>query len=286
MLQCLPPVPDAIPELPDYLRASGRISLTFEFGADRTRLAALAEAGGFRAKFPKANTARAEAIIVNTAGGMTGGDSLGVELAVEKGASALVTTQAAEKIYKSLAGTTSVSTRLALGPGSDTIWAPQETILYDKARLVRSLEAQIDPSATALICESIVFGRLAHGESLANCAFHDRWRIRCGGKLIFADDVRLRGAISDALDRPAIGKGARAIATVLLVAPGAEERIEQARAALVDASLHAVCQCAASALPGFVLARFLSAEPHGLRMALNHYLSTFADVKIPRSWNC
>jgi urease accessory protein len=287
MLHSLPPSPEAIDEMPDYVRASGQVTLRFAAGAGRTQLARLAEAGGFRAKFPKPDTARAEAIIVNTAGGMTGGDSLAVDLVVEEGASAIVTTQAAEKIYKSLSGTTSVSTRLVLGPGSDTIWAPQETILFDKARLVRSLEAEIDPMATALICESIVFGRLAHGENLRQAAFRDRWRIKRGGKLIFADDVRLEGDIGAMLDRPAIAKGGRALAMVLLVAPEAEQRIDEARAALAGVGDAAAgYECAASSLPGLVIARFLAPDPAHLRSALGVYLMQFAGMAIPRSWLC
>ncbi len=282
MLQRLPPDPEAIAEMPAYVRANGQVTLRFAAGAERTQLARLAEAGGFRAKFPKTDTARAEAILVNTAGGMTGGDSLAVNLAVEEGASAIVTTQAAEKIYKSLAGTTSVSTRLALGPGSDAIWAPQETILFDKARLVRSLEAEIDPTANALICESIVFGRLAHGESLRQAAFRDRWRIRRGGRLVFADDVRLEGDIGALLYKAAIATGGRALATVLLVAPEAEKRLDMARAALADAG----CECAASSLPGMIIARFLAPDPVHLRIALGLYLTRFADMAIPRSWHC
>lgn len=288
MLNVMAEAPEAkLPELPDYVRAQGQLRLAFAKGVKATRVAELSESGGFRIKFPKMAGESAEAIIVNTAGGMTGGDALRLDVTFHDGAKGLVTTQAAEKIYKSIAGETRVAMRLDVAANATAIWAPQETILYDGARLSRSLEAEIDPSATAVLCESLVFGRLASGEVLGEAGFRDRWRIRQGGHLIFADDVRLEGAISDVLDNAAIGGGARAIATVLLVAAGAEGRIEQARAALADANLaDAPCQCAASALPGLIVARFLSAEPHGLRMALNHYLSTFAGVKIPRSWLC
>ena len=275
-----PPAPPA--ELPDYLRAQGRLSLELKAGARGTQVARLAEGGGFRLKFPKRGDALAEGVIVNTAGGMTGGDALDVSVRAGEGARALLTTQAAEKIYRSIAGETRLMTRLEVGAGADLAWAPQETILFDKARLRRELHADIAADARALICESLVFGRVASGETLAAAALKDRWRVRIGGRLAFADDVRLEGDIATALARSAVGNGARALATMLLVAPAAETRIDEARAALADAA----CECAASALPGLVVARFLARDPDALRGALALYLTRFAGLPIPRSWNC
>jgi urease accessory protein len=269
-------------ELPDYLRAQGRLTLELKAGARGTQVARLSEGGGFRLKFPKREDALSEGIIVNTAGGMTGGDALDVTIRAGEGARGLITTQAAEKIYRSIADETRLSTRLDVASGADLAWAPQETILFDRARLTRELQADIALGARALICESLVFGRVASGETLAACSLKDRWRVRIGGRLAFADDVRLQGDIATALARKAVGNGARALATVLLVAPEAETRIEEARAALADAA----CECAASALPGLVLARFLGPDPDVLRRALAHYLSRFAGLSIPRSWNC
>jgi urease accessory protein len=284
MLQRLTPSPLPAPpvELPDYLRAQGRLSLELKAGARGTQIARLSEGGGFRLKFPKREDGLTEGIIVNTAGGMTGGDALDIEVRAGEGARGLVTTQAAEKIYRSIAGETRLTTRLEVDSGADLAWAPQETILYDRARLIRELHADIAPDGRALICESLVFGRVASGETLASAAIHDRWRVRVGGRLAFADDVRLEGDIAGALSRKAVGNGARAVATVLLVAPETETRIEEARAALADAS----CECAASALPGLIVARFLAADPDALRGALASYLSGFAGLAIPRSWRC
>jgi urease accessory protein len=274
------PAPPA--ELPDYLRAQGRLSLELKAGAKGTQVARLAEGGGFRLKFPRREDALAEGIIVNTAGGMTGGDALDVTIRAGEGASGLVTTQAAEKIYRSIAGETRLTTRLEIAAGADLAWAPQETILFDRARLARELQADIAPDARALLCESLVFGRIASGETLAACSLKDRWRVRIGGRLAFADDVRLEGHITTALARKAVGNGARALATVLLIAPGAETRIDKARAALEGAA----CECAASALPGLVVARFLAADPDAMRSTLAVYLTRFAGLPIPRSWRC
>ncbi len=287
MLHRLTPSECALPaELPDFVRAQGRLALDLARGARATQVARLSESGGFRLKFPKREDGCAEAIIVNTAGGMTGGDTLSCAISAGFGSDGLVTTQAAEKIYRSIEGVTRLETQLEVGPGARLAWVPQETILYDRARLARQLSAEIAPDASAILCESIVFGRVASGERLASAAVKDRWRVRIGGRLAFAEDVRLEGHVEDALARKAVGGGARAIATALTVAPGIEARIEEARAALVAAAQASACQCAASALPGLVVARFLSPDPDALRRALARYLVDFAGLTIPRSWRC
>jgi urease accessory protein len=284
MLQRLtPPDPSADPvELPEFVRAQGRLGLELRAGTRGTQVARLSESGGFRLKFPKRDDGIAEGIIVNTAGGMTGGDTLAVTIAAGEGSSGLITTQAAEKIYRSIEGQTSLSTRLEIAARASLVWAPQETILYDRAKLSRILEATIAPDARAVMCESLVFGRVASGEVLGAASIRDRWRVRIGGRLAFADDVRLEGDMAGALMRKAVGHGARAIATVLMVEPGVERRIDDARAALDNGA----CQCAASALPGVIVARFLANDPDALRLALNGYLTQFCGVPVPRSWRC
>jgi urease accessory protein len=283
MLQRLTPAENATPaELPDFVRAQGRLHLELARGARATQVARVSESGGFRLKFPRREDERVEAIIVNTAGGMTGGDTLDLTVTAGAGARGFVTTQAAEKIYRSIAGATRLETRLDVGPKASLAWAPQETILYDRARLARRLDADIAADGRAILCESLVFGRVASGEMLGSASLRDRWRVRIGGRLAFADDVRLEGDVMAALSRKAVGDGARAIATVVVVEAGIEARIDAARDALAEAR----CECAASALPGLIVARFLAREPDDVRMALQSYLAGFCAMPIPRSWRC
>src|SRR4029077_13026294 len=101
----------------------------------------------------------------------------------------------AEKIYRSLGPATAVTVRLALARGARLRWLPQETILFDRARLARSIEVDMEEGASLLIAEAIVFGRSAMGETVEDGAIADRWRIRRGGRLVFAESLRLDGAI-------------------------------------------------------------------------------------------
>jgi urease accessory protein len=52
------------------------------------------------------------------------------------------------------------------------------------------------------------------GEAVHDGRLVDRWRVRRDGRLIFAETVRLDGAISEQLAQPAVTGGGIAIATV------------------------------------------------------------------------
>jgi urease accessory protein len=266
------------------LRARGEARAVFARIGARSEPARVFESGGLRLRFPNAVGA-CEAVLVNTGGGMAGGDRAAVELTLESGADVLATTQSAEKIYRAESEAARVDTRLTLGLGARLAWLPQETILFDRARLERRLEADIAADASLLAIESVVFGRLAMGEAAIAANFRDRWRIRRGGRLAFAEEMRIDDAAS-ALQRPAVGRGARAIASILFMAPNAEAALEQIRAAFDEtcAGPGAPLEAGASALDGFVIARALSPDPARLRRCILAVMMALWGRAAPRVW--
>lgn len=266
--------------LPRMIRAKGGLRASFAAHHGVTRIETLYEQGGYRLKFPKA--AHCEAVSVNTGGGMAGGDRLEIDLALDRNAAVTMTTQSAEKIYRADAEPSEVAVRLALASGAKLAWLPQETLLFSGARLHRNMAADLAPDATLELIESVIFGRGAMGERILSGSFRDRWRIRRGGQLIYADHVALDGAITDRLERAAIGKGAGAIATFLCIAPDAESLLDAARSAL---SL-STCECGASAWNGMLVARFAAPDPAALRRSVIAFLEKFRGVSMPRVWQC
>ena len=243
------------------IRATSGVSLGFAATADGvTRLAHLEESGGFRAKFPQPEHG-VEAVTINTGGGMLGGDTYGFKIDVGPGATALIASQSAERIYRTLGPAATVDVSLRAAPGATLYWTPQETILFSGAKLSRRLDADIATDATLLIVEAFVFGRAAMGEDINIGALSDHWRIRRCGTLVFADAVRISGDIHSALQSRAIGAGARASATVLYLAPDAEERRDAARDALGEPAGRA----ALSAWNGMLVGRFLAPDSATLR---------------------
>jgi urease accessory protein len=261
-------------------RAHGEIRAVFSASGARTEIADLHEAGGLRLKFPRV-PAGCEAVLVNTAGGVVAGDHARLSFTAGQGAQAVVTTQAAEKIYKSEGDTARVDLALRVEPGACLEYLPQETILFDRARFSRRLEAEVANDGRLTILESIVFGRLGMGEIARTGMLLDQWRVRRGGALVFAEALRLDGPLSTVLDRPAVGAGARALATLLHVAPDAEAHVETVRDA---AKPFDAVETGVSAWNGFLVLRLLSPSPERARACIVACLARLRGRDTPRVW--
>src|SRR5580693_2682737 len=168
-----------------------------------TRRRELHEAGSLRVRFPSPEDGGLSAVLVNTAGGIAGGDRFDIDIASGNDARLTVTTAAAEKIYRADGPAAELNVRLKAEGRSHLSWLPQETILFDRARIRRRFEIDLSESASLLLCEIVVFGRTAMGERMSEGEFVDRWRLCRGGKLIFAENIRLDGDIGEKLARPA-----------------------------------------------------------------------------------
>jgi urease accessory protein len=260
-------------------RAVGRIALTVAAGPRGTRRDRVHEAGSLRARFPNGNGDTLDAVIVNVAGGMTGGDRFDIGIKVGAGASLNVTTAAAEKIYRSLGPDTEIDVALEAGPGAILTWLPQETILFDRARLRRKIDVQLAPGAGLLLAEAIVFGRSAMGETVNSGCFIDRWRVRVGGALVFAESMRLDGSIAQHLRQRAIAGGSVAVAGVLKI-PGDDDIVAKVRAMRQDFA----GEVDATAWNGFALTRCVAADGAGLRHDLLKVLTALGGAPLPRLW--
>ncbi|GAA0313466.1 urease accessory protein UreD [Sphingomonas oligophenolica] len=218
---------------------------------------------------------------MNTAGGLTGGDRLNQEFDWGEQSRGMVTTLAAEKIYRSTGGPAYVTTKLRIAADADVEWLPQETILFDRSDLDRTLDVEMCGDATFLAVEVIIFGRTAMGETMTTGRLLDRWRIRRNGQLIYVDSLRLEGSPQAMLELPAVGNGARAIATLLLVAQDASARLEALRA-VADRVLG---RSAASSWNGLLLARFLAADGAALHQNLLPALAALRGERaLPSAW--
>jgi urease accessory protein len=263
-------------------RSRGEARVAFRRDGERTRLDELFQSGSAKIRLPRVFAGPPEVVFLNTAGGLTGGDQLKFSVTVDTSAAAVATTQAAERIYRRLAGTASLETRLTVGDGARLDWLPQETILFDRSSLSRSLTIDIARNASIMALEAVVLGRTAMGEVLSEAAVRDHWRIRRGGRLIFADSLRLDGDATGIMHGRATGGGASALATLVLIAPDAEARLDAARDALAGAS----GECGASAWNGMLVARAIAPTGQALRADLTRLVETLRDTPMPRVWNC
>lgn len=265
--------------VPGRQRSVGAVRVAARDHGGRTGIADVAESGALRVRFPRG--AGLEAVLVNTAGGVACGDRFSIAVEAAAGARLTIATPAAEKVYRSDGALAEIAVRLDVGAGARLDWLPQETILYDRARLLRRFEVDLAPGGVLLAFEALVLGRLAHGDVMGEGHLEDHWRVRRGGRLIYADALRLAGEIGALLARPAVAAGHRALATALYVADDAEARLEEVRGLLADAG----CACGASAFNGLLAVRWLAPDSRTLRRAAASVLMTLRGAPLPRVWS-
>jgi len=264
---------------PDLQRAEGAVRVGFRAGTGGSRLSDAYQRGSMKVRFPRQfDTDVPEAVLINTAGGITGGDRFRVDGNLGTGAAATLTTQAAEKVYRSSGGDGRVDVSLHLEPSAQLAWLPQETILFDRGRLVRTLDVEMAADAGLVLCESVILGRAAHGETVRQGLLTDRWRVRRGGRLVYADFLKLAFPMT-APAGAAVLAGSRAFASLLVVDPDAEARIEAARSALDGPAT-----AGASAWNGMLAVRLAAPDGSVLRDMLIRLCGAIG-VRLPRAWS-
>ncbi|GEO85600.1 urease accessory protein UreD [Ciceribacter naphthalenivorans] len=253
--------------------------MTKPFGG-RTRIAELYQEGAAKIRLPQTFTDEMEAVIINTAGGLTGGDRMDWSFVAGPDTFLTATTQACEKVYKAAAGTAEVTTRIDAGPGARVHWLPQESILFDNASLTRRLEVDLDESAEFVAVEAILLGRKAMGEAMAQGMLRDRWRIRRGGSLIHAEELLMAGDVAGLTASGPVLAGKVAFATVFYSGPLCEALLPKVRAVLGDAA------GGASQWNGKLVARLAAEDGYTLRKCLIPAISVLrGGASVPKVWN-
>jgi urease accessory protein len=260
-------------------RARGAVAFDVRLADGVTRRGALHESGSLRVRFPSPEGDGLSAVLVNTAGGIAGGDRFDIAISTGAGAGLTLTTAAAEKIYRAPDEAARIDIKLKVADGAELAWLPQETILFDGARVSRNIDIGLAEDASLLLCEIVVFGRAAMGETMRRGGFVDRWRVRRGGRLVFAETVRLEGDIGAKLARPAVANGGVAIATAL-VAPGDEGLVARIR----ELSDGFGGEVGLSAWNGFAMARFCAQDAARLRADMMAVLGRASRAPLPRLW--
>jgi urease accessory protein len=260
-------------------RARGAVSFDVHRKDGATRRRHLHESGSLRVRFPSPETEGLSAVLVNTAGGIAGGDRFDIDIATREDARLTVTSAAAEKIYRAEGAAARLNITLRAQARSHLAWLPQETILFDRARILRRIEIDLAVDASLLLCEVAVFGRAAMGERMRQGEFADCWRMRRGGRLVFAENIRLDGDVGEKLARTAVAKGGVAIGTALMV-PGDEALVQRIR----ELSQTFGGEVGVSAWNGFAMARFCAQDAALLRADMMAVLGCACGSALPRLW--
>lgn len=264
-------------------RVDARATLAVRRVEGRSRIERLYQEGAAKIRMPEVQGDPLEAILINTAGGLTGGDRIAWEIEVAGQASVTVTTQACEKLYRSRSGEARADVRLKAADGARIAWLPQETIAYDGSSFSRRLDVELAEGAEALVVEAVLFGRLAMGETVSRALFRDRWSVRLGGRLVHAEAFAIGPDLAATLARPAVARGATAFATVLLVSPDADMLLPQVRATIGEEAGASVWQVAGT---GKLLARLVAGDGYSLRKRLAPLVGLLnGRAGLPKIWS-
>ena len=268
---------------PALQRARGIGRISTKQGEGRTRLDTLFQEGCGKIRLPNTHSTSLEAVLINTAGGITGGDHLQWGADVSAGGHLVLTTQACERSYRSTGDFARVETRLRVGARAHLDWLPQETILFAASKLDRRLEADLEEGATLTAIESVLLGRDAMGEDAADALLRDNWRIRRNGRLLHAEATRLDAT---ALERsgPSLLNHNRALATIVHVAASADAA--DALCASIRGALPDNGTIAASANGERLVIRAMAPTGLALRRLIVPVLITLTRAgSLPRLWH-
>jgi urease accessory protein len=273
----------------DLQRADGCGQIVLSGSEKGTRIMDIFQRSPIRIMFPRAGGgAVEEAVLVNTAGGIAGGDRLECDVTALANASIAVTSQAAEKVYRALNEPARIATKLRACEAAKLAWLPQETIVFNWARVIRETEIELASGAELLALEWLVLGRTAHGEEVVGGQITDSWRVRKDGRLIWADSFRATDEIFPHLHRRALLSNCKAVGTLIYFGPYLDARLEFMR----DIAPSLECYCASTSVGGLIIVRFAAEVSSDLRLALRSFLEQFSrelgpgPFRVPKMWTC
>ena len=273
----------------DLQRAEGSGWLILSGSQKGTRIVDVFQHSPIRIMFPRAcGDAIEEAVLINTSGGIAGGDRLKYGVTALPNASITVTSQAAEKVYRALSEPARVTTKLKALEAAKIAWLPQETIVFNSARLSRETEIKLSSKAELLALEWLVLGRAAHGEEMVGGHITDSWRVKKDRRLIWADSFRVTDEMFPHLHRKALLSTHKALGTLIYFGPCLDKRLEFVR----DIVPSLGCHCAVTSVGGLIVVRFASEVSSDLRHALRSFLAQFSrelgpgPFRVPKMWSC
>jgi urease accessory protein len=273
----------------DLQRARGTARVVLGGSAAGTRVVDLFQQSPLRVMFPdRPGMSSKEAVLINTGGGVAGGDRLEVSVSALEGASCTVTTQAAERVYRALSEPARVHTRLQVGAAATLAWLPQETLVFNRARLRRKTEIEISSASRLLALEWLVLGRTAHGEEVLEGQITEHWSVKRDGRLVWADTFRLADPGFADLRRKSLLADCRSVATLIHYGPALDEHIGLIR----ELAASMACPCAATVVAGLLVTRLAARAAVDLRNGLREILRQLARVapatsfQTPHMWSC
>ncbi|WP_170605644.1 urease accessory protein UreD [Ruegeria arenilitoris] len=260
-------------------RAEGVVELRIKPLGGRSVIDKFRQVGSFKCLFPRGDRQDLDAVLLNTAGGVTGGDRFRLNVEAKSGTSLTLTTQACERAYKAKPSQTGkVRSQIKVRTGARVNWLPQETLLFNGSALDRRLVIDLEAKSHVLMVEPLVFGRPAMGEILNDIRLRDRIEIWQEKKVAFLDAISFSGNLHEHLDRPNIAQGAGAMALVVFASDMAEGQLSPICDMLPDTGGASLLQ------KNLLTVRLFAKNGYYLRQSLLPVLRQLNNNTLPRCW--
>jgi urease accessory protein len=207
---------------------SAALDLGFSADGGATRLTRRAHRGPFvvqRPFFPE-GPGVCHVYLLHPPGGLVGGDELRLDLRVDAGAHALVTTPAAGKAYRTLGPVARQAHALSVEAGGTLEWLPQETIVYDGSRVELDTRVELAAEARLFAAETIAFGLPARGEPFGRGACRVGFELWREGAPILIERGWFDGGA--AVQRARWGLARETVLTMIVAAPAPDEGVVEA----------------------------------------------------------
>lgn len=227
-----------------------------------------------------------EATLINTAGGLTSGDQLNWSVSAGEDTQLSLTTPAAEKIYMAAEKTATIKTSLTVGKATHMVWLPQETILFNGAKLQRKLEVNLEKDASLLMAESYVFGRKAMQENMTSCLLEDRWRVYHQKTLVHREDFCHDTENFNTLTSPTNLSAMTACATIIYIAENALDLKHAIQSLCPPVASGVIAAVSAWHLGGInkLIVRIIGEDGYSVKQHLIPIIRRLNNRQLPKSW--
>jgi urease accessory protein len=205
--------------------------------------------------------------LLHPPGGVVGGDRLQTRVTLGAGAQVLLTTPAAQKLYRSQGARSQISNLLRLGAAARLEWLPSETLAFSAAQAELSTRVELEANAAFIGWDIACYGMPARGETFDVGRVRSRFELFRGETPLTIETIDL-GSSEDLLSGAFALRGQPVVGNLYAVpASGVvqAELVESVREAIGACAVRA---CSVTSLGELLVVRALGHSVESVRAPL------------------
>ena len=164
---------------------------------------------------------------------------------------------------------------------SNLYWLPKELILFNRSKLKRRINVDLDDKSNLFFCETSIFGRKAMSEQIQNISYSDIWKIFINSKMKHVESINMSHNAMHNLNNKFTLNNHAAISTILVFGPLVES-IKNDLTKIVETIDNVNCEL--SMWDNKLIIRSIANDNYELKKTLNFILENIIYDKLPKSW--